>query len=1260
MSSPPQDHPLHDDDTLFAFRRNVVVAASAGTGKTHRLTALYVLLSLGLTSMGRGVLEGPHAPLSPEHIVATTFSRAAAREIRTRVERALVALASWDGAAPLPFDDVLRRRADALGIPLTKGFVQPRAEACLARWPLARIDTLHGVAATIALGNAYALGLPPGAHVLDEDDDRLLAEAAIDDALGAALTSGGERAEAARALVAASGGVPSARELLTRLFERLDEEGLGPEALTGPDQGAEALALYGAWRACVRGLANEGHKSLQAAAKALLPHLAEAPAAGDALLPRAALPHLEALLTTRKPSKPSAADETFIALREELSGTKNHERAVALAALLQNGHRLTRIETATRALLCEIRAGLATARRRQGALSFGDLLREARRALMAFPEVQRSVRGSVHALLVDEFQDSSRVQRDLVYLLRERTDGSAPRGPEQVPDADAIETSGLLLVGDRKQSIYGFRGADVAVFTRITLELAGRNAAEALRIPASDSMPAAPHADFVALRESRRSGPRMLAFVNAFAERDFSPPGEPRDFELRYGSAEHLFAVTTENAAGPDEVVVVEDDETAPESLPPLVREATGAARNGFVAAATVLREVRRGGCAFRDVAVLTRRRASLPFVELGLARLGVPYVVAGRALYDTREVRDVVALLRLLLDPRDKLALATVLRGPAVGLSERSLASLAQPGRGLIVPLTRDADPAPTHRAPLAPDESRRLQDFRTRFEGVRPAALRASPGTAIQLVLRAFGLDEVLACLDRGAAQLGNVDRLAAIARSRGGSVAAFVRWVEARIADQTDEAEAAVFSPEDDAVRLTTIHASKGLDFPVVVLLDLDASGGGDSSGFLFRPGSDGSPPLFAMRHAVPHPLPPSLDDDGTPSLLVTPAALREARAETAARSFAERARLTYVGMTRARRTLVLVPGPRATTRKNNAARTLTALLDDPAAATLITRRDDAKQALAEAETLAHRAPLDPSPPIEVPLLHAEPRTLSVATTPLSLFEGCARRYRFRQLLGLDEPIGSGQLDLFAEVTPSDERTEGDLDPRVVGRAAHRVLERWPEARWGEPADLTELVSRLVGEGLGDGPETARLAADLGRLLGSAFARAVRAEGARLVREEPFVLELDDGQGGPTLALRGAIDLCVERRDGSVDVLDYKLTRPRSDLGAYAFQLRSYALAMARRSPERAVRAGLLFLRGSGEPTALAGAGPGGSFTPQEHDVFAAHLGQLARRYADARRDARWDGEPVARCRALGCGFLRACHGELAPRGAKGHIG
>ena len=975
------------DAVLFAFRRNVVVAASAGTGKTHRLTALYLLLALGLTSMGQPDERTAAAPLAPERIVATTFSRAAALEISRRVEHALRSFAGWDGVAPIPFADaVIARQArlgaalDPLRDPRSRSLeaaeLRRRAAEALGRWGSARIDTLHGVAGQIARAHALALGLPPGARVLEEDEAQALGDLAVDEALGQALEGGGARAEAARGLVAAAGGVAGARAAVTRLLDRLDEEGLSPGELVLADHAAAARTAARELVRVARAAAVGGSEALRAPAASVAAELgtfaAELEAAGEAALPTlpaGAARAIAELFAVRKITgrARTAADEEIAEFIASLPGGKKEARAHHLAAWLAEAPALGARERAMVELLERARSLAAASRRRARALGFGDLLRAARDGLRDRPEVGRAVRHGIDALLVDEFQDTSRVQRDLVYLLRQREDASqarpasggsateprrAGRGaarPE--PTAAGLAAHGLFLVGDRKQSIYGFRGADVAVFSRICAELAGRAAGEALRLPEAlwSAIPeGAEVADFVALRESRRSGAAILDLVNAFAERDFAPAGAARDFEVAYGPAEQLEPAPAADR-GRGEVVVVRDDGATPDGAEPLVRGATGAMREAFVAAAMVAREA-RAGVAFRDVAVLARRRSTIPLVELALGRLGVPYVVAGRALFDAREVRDVAAALRLLLDPEDRLALATVLRGPMVGLSDAALALLSIPGKGLSVPLGRaagrdEARAFDARAAALDPADRARLAAFRGRWEDLRRAALRVPPGEAIRIAVAALGYDRVLAALPRPEARLGNVDRLVTIARRRAGGAAAtlagFVRWLDRRIADEADEAEAAVFSPEDDAVRLTTIHASKGLDFPVVVLVDLDAAPRGSVPGIALRPSTGADAAALVIRHVVRHPERPE-------PLSLTSAALKEARADNLARESAERARLGYVAMTRARDRLVFVGVP-GEGKRGSAWRTLAAGLADGLLALHVTRFEEARALL-----------------------------------------------------------------------------------------------------------------------------------------------------------------------------------------------------------------------------------------------------------------------------------------------------------------------
>ncbi|KYF64825.1 3'-5' exonuclease, partial [Sorangium cellulosum] len=1039
------------------------------------------------------------------------------------------------------------------------------------------------------------------------------------------------------------------------------------------------------------------------------------------------------LLTQRKPhkSKCTPADEALLAFREALPGETHRDKAQQLLGFLREAPALSRREGRIVDLLEEIRERLAAIRRTEGGLGFGDLLRAARDGLRDDPAIGAAARGSVDVLLVDEFQDTSAVQRDLVYLLRERDDAALARPAGVAPTAAGLRGHGLFLVGDRKQSIYGFRGADVAIFCRVCAELAGAAAGRALELSPSLWSPE-PSADFVALRESRRSTPELLAFINAFSARDFSQDrareggaGAPREFEIAYSAAEHLVAAPGGASQGPTEVALVHDDGSAPDGVDALVRDARGQLREALIAAAYIARRVRGAGSGareaeggdlrFRDVAVLARRRSTIPLVELALARLEIPYVVAGRALFDAAEIRDVAAILRLLLDPQDRLALATVLRGPMVALSDTALAILAPPGRGLTVPLhgrwpgaaaaqggrapsPDDAEPGDGRPLPalarLPAADRDRLEAFRARFSGLRRAALRSTPGEAIRAAVSAFDLDRVLAALPRAQARIGNVDRLISIARRRGGSLASFVRWLDRRIRDEADEPEAAVFSPDDDAVRLTTIHASKGLDFPSVVLLDLNAEPRADQPGLSYIPAAGERPAALLVRHHARRVDRPSragwLHDAEAPahgpSWPISTPALQAARAEVRARERAERQRLTYVAITRARRELVLV-GAAAKPRSGSAWLTLTANAEprpasadggaetrpapapavDPGVPALlagtISATLEARALLAEAkppapgtDAYARAAPVPPA------LAAAEParaQTVRIATASLATFQGCPRRFRLRHLLGIGEPAGEGQLGLFdvegPPELPGEERVEIEdgADPRPPGRAAHRVLQRWPRARWGEPTDAADVVARLTFEGLAPhGPDALRTAEGIARFLGGPYARQARDEEAALLREEALVLDVEPQGAGERrearLALALAIDLAVLHPSGLIDVIEYKRARPRADLAPYELRLRASALALRKRHPDRQIRAGVLFLGAAAEPAWLRASGATGTIADDEHARFERELARLAERFSEARGEGRFDAVPVETCRRLRCGFVRACHG------------
>ncbi len=1232
------------DELVYAFRRNLVVAASAGTGKTHRLTGLYAMLVLGLSSSGRSSDEEATGAVAPSRIVATTFSRAAAREIADRAASSLEGVAAaGDGLGR--HDAAIRSRLARLHDPPSREELRTRARRALGDMLTARIDTVHGLAARMVAEHAVDLGLPPAARILDEGESAELDALVVDETLHAALDAGGASADAARALLDTCGGLAPARTEVAALLARLDEEGAAPEDLERGDHlGAAARLLRDAREVAAR-VEREGSERLRAPAGAALAQLARAGlgAPDPAALEQALIAWFSITVRRGKP-----ADEALIELREQVGKGTNAERGRVLAQLLVHAPELVAREAQIVGLLEGARVRLRRERDARRALSFGDVLRLARDGLRDRPSIAGRARASLDALLVDEFQDTSPVQRDLVLLLRERPEAARARG-HAPPETSGVLPAGLFLVGDRKQSIYGFRGADVAVFARLCAELAGVAAASALDLPRELAREPAV-ADFVSLRASHRSGERLCAFVNQVAAADFGEGAASRDFEVRYGAAERLMSAVERPH---DEVLLARDDGRDLTTDDAFAAAARGPLRAALTAAALVDGELLAAHGA-RGVAVLCRRRSSIPLVELALQRRGIPYVVAGRALFDAIEVRDLAALLRLLLDPRERRALATVLRGPAGSLSDDALVALSLPGRGLDADLVFGRGAAVENDALLADDDRARLIAFRGRFASARPALLRMPPADAVREAVRAFEIDVAMAALPRAAARLGNLERIEALARGRGGGLSAFSRHLEAQIASETDGEEAVVFSDDDDAVRVTTIHASKGLDFDAVVLLDLDASTALRAPGLGL--GRVGPRLRLLVRHR------------GTGGSRIASPVFSEVEEEMRAREQAERRRLSYVGLTRARDRLVLVMPVEGEERKPKSG-SLHATLGTlgEALLPLVARTLDAATLLETASGPDRSVTQPANDGIAAPqkVATATIATIGLATTPLGTFRECARRFRLRHLLGFDEPVASSQLDLFelpgddpapdplegGAALDAEEGGEGTTargpDPRALGRAAHRVLETWPLARWGTAADTARLAQRLVGEGLA--PAAAeQLVPGLAAFLGGSFAARAAAAAASVAREHAFVLCVPgDGQRA-ALEVRGAVDLLVVD-DGSAFVIDYKLASPAKDLVAWDFQLRTYALAARARPGVARVHAGVVFLRGgSAEPRWLAG-GDGGALSEAEHEAHRRELSALAARFAAARWADRWDGVPKARCDALRCGFVVACHGS-----------
>ncbi|HEY5375377.1 MAG TPA: UvrD-helicase domain-containing protein, partial [Polyangiaceae bacterium] len=1156
----------------------------------------------------------------------TTFSRAAAAEIRERLESRLDVLSKPETAA----NDSLAALAAERGLSAKE--LSVRARSVLDELPRATIDTLHGLAASILRRHALELGLSPNFSILDEEQAFSDAERSIDDVLDGALS--GPLSSAASRLLDACFGLDRARNEITVLLGRLDEEGLPAEALSTGDHVADAARQLGALCAVCQSIAAADPCALTAPARAALNALEVRDFAGL----RAALSDF-AEVRASKTIKSLSFWDGLDAFQEGLSGSTKRERLLSLVEHAERAEQLDSDARGANALLAAIQAELIKRRRNDGTLGFGDVLRLARDGLRDHPDLARVASQRIEVLLVDEFQDTSRVQRDLLLLLRERPKSIARRKAGNVPAPSDISPRGLVVVGDRKQSIYAFRGAEVSVFAQLAAELAGSAAAEQLELRGV-STNSAPVADFHTLTENYRSSRAILEAVNTIASTDFCERPE-RAFEIRYTPAEALVLPAINDDKPPGTVTLVEDDGQAPDpAAPAVVRNAEGPLRSAFAAAGLCAR-LSRSGTPFSDIALLARRRSTLPLLELALDRLNIPFVVAGRALYATPELRDLFAALRLQIDPGDRHALAVVARGPLGGLSDRALAEQSTPRHGL--DRARDWDATRLS----DPSDCSAVNTLRERLLELGQVAPRLSPRDALAMIVDRFQLEALYSLLPRGRTRFGNVQRLLEIAARQGGSLQSFVRWLERQIDNETDEAEAAVFSDDDDAVRLLTIHGSKGLAFPTTIVLDTGSSERPNSAPIsLLRGERDTS---LVIRH---------ITEAGT---LATPLS-RRATEDSQARARAERQRLSYVALTRARTHLAIVL-PAGKLRPDSLAASVLAVggrLD------LIVgvQRLAASSLLDEPALSATPSDTPPAPPPERP---SRPRVTlaTIGVTALSDFAICARRFELSHLFNINEPrLGPGPAVVSRE------------DPRALGSAAHRVLEAFPAGRWGSTVDDAEILKALAREGLDPEAESSTgTARGIARFLSGSYARSVQQDGSRILRElslgipfrttqkaaaaeaqpaataakprgrrvAPGQLELfalrprqtapDPALLAATVVLKATLDLVIERADGSIDVIDYKRSRG-GDEDRYSFQLAAYREAARRHYGTDRVRTGLVHLLGQDNEPDWQTAG---SF-----DFF-----ELGTRLVEARFHDAWPGIAEPACRKAQCGFVSACH-------------
>ena len=1054
-------------------RYNVALEASAGTGKTRVLVERYVNLL--------------RAGVDPSNILAMTFTRKAAAEMRERIVATLRDAAARGEIAQARWRE-LRDRSDDIAISTIDAFCL----SLLREFPL-------------------EADLDPGFDIADETEVPRLIDESLDRALRTCRSLAREDEHVA--LVFAQLGDRRARRGLAALLNR---RLVAPAVLNRYLQSGRAdLTVTMATRDGAAGLL----RVFTAMSRELDGFLETGPPEPVFLLLARDLRRLEATLAAGTALNPAMVQATFGRAREyfltdegeprkrilfskaqfmsDRAWAMHRELVVNHAASIKDASDRYRRDLnvlVSRGILRMYRIAETEYRRTLDAhavLDFADLLQRTLDLLRQMDEFAQSryrLESRYHHVLVDEFQDTSRAQWELVSLLVQSWGegaGLACSGPLRPT---------IFIVGDRKQSIYAFRDADVSILDD------ARRYIEALR-PEGDARRT--------ISRSFRSVPALLAFVNDVA-RDV-PKVDPRGDAFRYAE-EDQFPVDRSSGASPLGLITGDSPEAC--------ADATACEIARLLETETVVRD-KTTGVARRitpsDVAILFRTRDSHREFEAALERRGIgAYVYKGLGFFDADEIRDVLALLWYLADPLSDMRAAALLRSRFARITDETLRRLA--------PHIAAALGASPPAVELEARDAATLSRLRVTCARWRDLVDRLPPAELLDVVLAdsAYFMEMRGPRLLQGRENLKKIRGLIRRIQNRGYATLGRIAAHLDRLAIG-DESNAVIDAM--DAVNLMTVHAAKGLEFPIVFVVNLARGTGG------FRD------PIRVVAGAA----------DSDVSVAVGDFRSR-ADEDAAAKEAEESKRLLYVALTRARDRLylgsVLKDGTLQPGRGSLAAVLPPSLVDQFGASGDIVEwrassgavhsfrciRDSgfsssrAQSRDIRDSSLKNPAPTDPGtripdPGLE-PLIDSAPARISVAAV-----------------------VSTETERVRCEPTTA---TSG----RFVGTLVHRLLQRigiWdPASGIRDTRAIRDIAMSLVRadevDDLADPEQTVAAAVETYELICAREDVRLLHQAGRTLHEVPFTMSIDGR------IVRGTFDCVVETAPGAFTLLEFKTGRER----------------------------------------------------------------------------------------------------------------
>ncbi len=1075
---------------------SIGLAAGAGCGKTFVLTQRFL-----------SYLNPGEARAELHELIALTFTDKAAREMRERIRRACRERLEQSVEAELPHWRQLVRQLDS-----------------------ARISTIHAFCGNLLRAHAVEAQLDPAFQVLDELGRAALEREVVDDELRRLLSAKDRRLMD----LVSSYNFRTVRQMIDDLLRQrhgisFDEwRDVRPEELVerwgafAIDVEADALKRVAQTAEAIRtgellrGTLPSDGESIERFQQ-LLQRMEQLADGRSRLTDLAEIHELAKVQGVPKKAWPSVGE--YEAFRDTFASFRKVSGQTLKSCAFDPIRALPAAEAglALLSLVGEIAQVYEQEKDRQNFLDFDDLLVRTARLLEGESHGLRSrLAGQLRLLLVDEFQDTDQVQVDLIRALCD----------------SQIANGKLFFVGDHKQSIYRFRGAKPQVFHELRSGLPGDGR--------------------LVLSHNFRSQPAILDFVNALFADAFAgeePLVARRPQETATPAIEFLWRPLEESRhdAGAAERGRRQEADWIARRLRGMIdrEEPLAALSRGGQGGA---RPVRPG-----DICILLRALPDVQHYERALEAHGLDYyLVGGSAFYAQQEVFDLRNLLRALECPADTASLAGALRSPFFSLSDEALFWLARHAAGLREGLLADELPSE-----LSPDDRERAAFAARAIRELERIKDRLPVAELIQRALALTGYDALLLGEFLGERKVGNLRKLVDQARDldRAGvfGLSDFVTQLSDNLSREPREAQAATHAEDANVVRLMSIHQAKGLEFPVVVVADLDRKPNVSLPPAVYRP--DLGPLVRSSNQEDEN------ERDSGHALF---------RVQHEAEENDEALRLFYVACTRAADYLILSSARFEGDPASPAMKLLAERFDLDSGEVLAELPEGYEfpqvcvtttEPPLDSRTQQRRERVDPARAAELAAMSPSGAAPS-SVAPIPVDKGALRQFSFSQLSGLLEASAPAEESEEPAEAPRSRGAGG----RGLGTLAHSLLAEYP---WPSETWLTSRLARHAEMlGLPDRQEQVAALELLRR-----FEQLPAAADLRAARQRHAELDFLLGwpPGAPSgVNLWGVIDALYQDAEGRWHLLDYKTNAvPAGGAQAlverYRLQMLLYALAV-----------------------------------------------------------------------------------------------